>query len=363
MALGMPSEAVFGSPKHMFSNPNSDLVEVLTSIWKRAFRRNSIRANDNFLSIGGDKEKASAIAAEINSLGGCEISPLLVLQASTIASLADILAKPQLPPAEPILPLNDSRQGPPIFMAHGVGSTVTDLLLLANNLRSSLAIYGMQSPGVDGLLEPLNSIEKIAEYHRTAIRRIQPKGPYFLIGYSLGGLVALEIARSLSDAGEEIGFLAMLDSYPARKYFALAQRIRWEWSQTYRRSVDAWKRAKRFPSLLASRLGGNSDRHSHELDSLERAMARTKKAQYEALQHYRPRYYGGKVIFVKAEIPSYFPADPAPVWRRLVEKLEVEVMPGNHLDMLNAQVENLAYLLRGLLPKLPSEKFVLKRTS
>jgi len=347
----------------MFSNPNADLVEVLATIWKRAFRRNSIRANDNFLSIGGDEEKASAIATEISSLSGREISPLLVLQASTIASLADILARPELPPVEPVLPLNDSGHGPPIFMAHGVGGTVTGLLQLANNLRSSVAIYGMQSPGVDGLLEPLNSIEKTAEYHLTAIRHVQPKGPYFLIGYSLGGLVALEIARSLSDSGEEIGFLAMLDSYPDRKYFALVQRIRWEWSQTHRRSVDAWKRAKRFPSLLASRLGGDWDRQSRELGSLERAMVRTKKAQYEALQRYRPRYYGGKVIFVKAEIPSYFPADPTPIWRLLVEQLEVEVIPGNHLDMLNAQVENLASLLRRLLPKLPSEKLVLKRIS
>jgi thioesterase domain-containing protein len=344
----------------MVATPNLDLVEVLTTIWKRAFRRNSIRANDNFLSIGGDAEKASVIATEISSLGGREVSPLLVLQASTIASLADALAKPELPPTEPILPLNDCSQGPPIFMAHGLGDTITDLLLLANKLQSAHVVYGMQSPGVDGLQEPLNSIEKIAEHHVTAIRRIQPNGPYFLIGYSMGGLVALEIARSLSDAGEEIGFLAMLDSFPDRKYFALAQRIRWECSQTYRRSVVVWRRLKRFPSLLASRLSGNSRRYPQPLGLLKRAMVRAKNAQYDALQRYRPRYYGGKVIFVKAEIPSYFPADPTPIWRGLVEELEVEVIPGNHLDMLNGQVESLAYLLRCLLPKLPSEKCALR---
>jgi thioesterase domain-containing protein len=347
----------------MFVNPSSNLVEVLTTIWKRAFRRSSIRPNDNFLSIGGDAEKAAAIAAEISSLGGREISPLLVLQASTIACLADILARTELPPTEPILQLNDSSQGPPIFIAHGIGDIVTSLLLLANNLQSSHAIYGMQSPGVDGLQEPLNSIERIADYHATAIRHIQPTGPYFLIGYSLGGLVALEIARSLSDAGEEIGFLAMLDSYPYRKYLAFGQRIRWEWSQTHRRTADAWKRVKRFPSLLASRLGGNSDRHLQHLGSLERAMLQVQKAQYQALRRYRPRHYRGKVFFVKAGTPSYFPADPVPIWRQWVEELEVKVVPGNHLDMLNAQVENLASIVRCLLPNLPSETSVLKRIS
>src|SRR5215472_2281855 len=112
----------------MFASPSSEMVEVLTTIWKRVFRRNSIHPDENFLSIGGDAEKASAIAAEIASLGGREIPPLLVLQASTIASLAGILAKTELPPAESVLPLNDSGQGPPIFMAPGVGDTVINLL-------------------------------------------------------------------------------------------------------------------------------------------------------------------------------------------------------------------------------------------
>jgi thioesterase domain-containing protein len=347
----------------MIANPSSDLVEVLTTIWKRAFRRNSIHPNDRFLSIGGDAEKASAIAAEISSLGGREISPLLVLQAPTIAALADILVRTELPPIEPILPLNDSSQGPPIFMAHGIGDMVTNLLLLAGNLQSSCAIYGMQAAGMDGVREPLHRIEEMAQYHLEAMRKVQPHGPYFLIGYSLGGLVALEIARSLSDAGEEIGFLAMLDSYPDRKYFALAQRIRWEWSQTYRRSVVVWRRIKRFPSRLASRLSGKLDQHPQDLPFLKHAMLRVRSAQYDALRSYRPRYYNGRVNFVKTEIASYFPADPAPIWRQLVGELEVEVIPGNHLDMLNTQVEKLATLVRCLLPEALIDRPALRRIS
>jgi thioesterase domain-containing protein len=347
----------------MFANPSSDMVEVLTTIWKRAFRQNSIRPDDNFLSIGGDAEKAAAIAAEISSLGGHEISPSLVLQASTIASLADILAKTELPPAASILPLNDSGQGPPIFIAPGIGDTVTNLLRLANNLQSCCAIYGMQAAGVDGVQEPLHRIEEMAQYHLEAMRKVQPHGPYFLIGYSLGGLVVLEIARSLSQAGEEIGFLAMLDSYPDRRYFAFGHRIRWEWSQKNRRAVDLSKRVKRFQTLLASRLSRKLHKHPQEFSSLNHAMSRVKSAQYEALRSYRPRYYNGRVNFVKAEIASYFPADPTPIWRRLVGELEVEVIPGSHLDMLNAQVEKLATVVRCLLPEILIDRPALRRIS
>jgi thioesterase domain-containing protein len=339
------------------------MVDVLTTIWKRAFRRNSIHPNDHFLSIGGDAEKASAIAAEIGSLGGHEISPLLVLQASTIAALADILAKTELPPIEPILPLNDSSQGPPIFMAHGIGDLVTNLLQLASNLQSSCAIYGMQAAGMDGVRAPLHRIEEMAQYHLEAMRKVQPQGPYFLIGYSLGGLVVLEVARSLSDAGEEIGFLAMLDSYPDRRYLAFGQRVQWEWSQKNRRVADWGKRVKHFQTLLASQLGGKWEKHPQEVASLKRAMLRVKSAQYDALRSYRPRYYNGRVNFVKAEIASYFPANPSPIWRRLVGELEVEVIPGNHFDMLNTHVEKLATLVRCLLPETLIDRPPLRRIS
>jgi len=162
----------------------------------------------------------------------------------------------------------------------------------------------------------------------------------------MGGLVVLEMARLLSEAGEEIGLLAMLESYPDRRYFALAQRIRWELRQTGRRSADLWRRIKG----LALQPPRSKD-FQLSSGSLADAMRRTKAAQYQALRTYRPRYYKGEVRFVRAAIASYFPADPTPIWRRLVGDLAVEVIPGNHLEMLNAHVEALASLLRCLLPQ------------
>lgn len=347
----------------MIADFNSERVAVVANIWKRVLQRTSIRPDDNFLAIGGDSAKAEAIASEMTSVYGREISPLLLLQAPTVSMLTGLLAQDQLPRIAPILPLTVASQRPPIFLAHGIGSTILSMVPLATSLESSHAIYGMQAPGVDGLAEPLNRIETMAQYHLEAIRRVQPRGPYFLIGYSMGGLIVLEIARRLSESGEEIGSLVMLDSYPDRRYFSAVLRIRWELTQTNRRTISLWKRVKCFPSLLATWIGRKSENRLPSAGSLGRAMTRTKNAQNEALRNYCPLYYRGKVTFVKAEISSYFPADPTPVWRHLLGKLEVEILPGNHLEMLDTNVDKLASIVRCLIPESLAHKATLRNVS
>ena len=59
-----------------------------------------------------------------------------------------------------------------------------------------------------------------------AIGKLQPRGPYVLVGYSLGGLVVLEMAQRLSANGEKVALLAMLDAYPQFRYLSLGQRLR-----------------------------------------------------------------------------------------------------------------------------------------
>jgi acetoacetyl-CoA synthetase len=216
--------------------------------------------------------------------------------------------------------------GTPIFIAHGLGDTVMQLLQLATRMEVSHPIYGMQARGLDGIEEPLERIEDMAEFHLDAIRELQAHGPYFLIGYSLGGLVTLEMARRLKASGDEVALLVMLDSYPDRRHLTVGQRVRVEWRLATRR----------FSGLL--RPDGKSEITTG-------ALQRVKDAQYRALRKYRPAFYDGKVKFLRAAIPSYFPADPVPVWSGVVRELEVETVPGTHLEMLTTQVEAVASLV------------------
>ena len=201
-------------------------TQVLLPIWQRVLQRPSIDANDNFFDLGGDPSSAGRLFSEIAEVCGRDLPPVLIYLAPTIATLAAVLEKSDAPRLPPMLLLKAGTEYPPIFVAHGLGDTVFGLFQLVQKMESSRPIYGMQARGIDGSEEPFNSVEAMAQFHLDAMRKLQPHGPYFLIGYSLGGLVTLEIAQRLLAHGEKIALLALVDSYPHRSHLAVAQRVR-----------------------------------------------------------------------------------------------------------------------------------------
>jgi len=99
----------------------------------------------------------------------------------------------------------------PVFAVGGVGGSATGFVDLARALGPEQGFYALQSAGLDGLREPLESIEAMAELYVSEIRSVQPRGPYALIGASFGAAVALEMARRLAESGEEVALLGLLD--------------------------------------------------------------------------------------------------------------------------------------------------------
>ena len=149
----------------------------------------------------------------------------MIYQAPTVAALAALLensAKSVLPP---LALLKAGSEAPPVFITHGLGGSILEFFALVRHIQSSHPIYGIQAKGTDGLQDPLDRIEEMAEFYLDAIREVQPRGPYLLIGYSLGGLVTLEMAQRLSARGEKVALLAMLDAYPFRNYLPFPQRV------------------------------------------------------------------------------------------------------------------------------------------
>ena len=83
---------------------------------------------------------------------------------------------------------------------------------LANRLDADVPVFGLQAHGIDGLSAPCESIEAMAADYCSAIRAVQPHGPYRLCGWSTGGVIAFETARQLLDAGDEVALVALLDA-------------------------------------------------------------------------------------------------------------------------------------------------------
>jgi acetoacetyl-CoA synthetase len=359
--------AFFGpsrSSRSVSSTTASATSEMLTAIWERVLGRPCIGIDDNFFDAGGNVQLADMLFAEIARECGRELPSAIIFHAPTIAALASVLEQPTLPQFSPFIPLKKGNRQPPILMAHGLGGRAR-FTELAQHIRTDHPIYGIQAKGIDGREEPFDRIEEMAHFYLEALKEFQPRGPYILIGYSFGGLVALEMAQRLSEEGSEIGLLVLIDAYPHPGFMSRSQRLRLGLQRSRRRIAQL--RQKPFNDAISYFLDGVKRRlriaeahHEVPLEGSRLSLAQTtvqvKAKAYVALARYRPSPYSGRIKFVKSEGDTFFPGNPVPVWADLAPHFEVETVPGNHLDMVTTQFEGLAALLtRYLRETLPDE--------
>ena len=332
--------------------PATTTTEVLTPIWERVLRQPSIGVEDNFFDLGGDSLLAVQLFSEIERACGRELAPVTIYCAPTIASLAAVLDEPTAPRFPPLLQLKPGIEAPPIFLAHGLGGTAMDFFQLVKHIQTEHSIYGLQAKGADGVDEPFDRIEDLAQFHLDAIKEVQPQGPYYLIGFSLGGLVTLEIAQRLKEQEEEVALLGLLESYPHSRFLSLKQRARLGIRLTTRRASAVGRLPIRdaisyifSPSergFYASRNSNGNPNITQPGAPFAPALQRARDCGYTALAQYRPRFYSGSIKFVRAGVITNFPEDPAAVWSGLTAKLGVDTVPGDHVGILATHYENLA---------------------
>jgi acetoacetyl-CoA synthetase len=330
------------------------MVDVLTQIWQRVLQRSPIGPDDNFFDLSGKEPLADSMFAEIAKTCGRELPSATIYRAPTIGALAALLKQPTLPQFSPFVQLKAGSEKPPILITPGIGGRAS-FSQLAKHIRTGHPIYGIQAKGVDGLEEPLERIEDMAEFYLDALDEIQKQGPYLLIGYSFGGLVALEMAQRLFNAGKTVALLALVDTYPHPRYFPLGHRlpliakrtrshishlmqmpIRGAFSHLVRalgRRLHIAGAHHRIPPPETSRL------------SFAQTIGRVEASDFVAMARYHPRFYRGKIRFVRPEANAYLPSDPTGLWKELAAELEVETVPGDHLGMVGTRFESLAAVL------------------
>jgi thioesterase domain-containing protein/acyl carrier protein len=188
--------------------PRDPVEEALAAAWAEV----RVGVRDDFFELGGHSLSAARLVARIRERLGREVSLADLFRGATVERLARSLqggAGPELPPS--LVRLRDGR-GTPFFCVHAAGGMAAAYLRLARRLDDR-PFYGVQARGLAPGESPDGSVEEMAARYLEAIRKAQPRGPYLLGGWSVGGTVAWEVARRLRDAGEEVALLALVDSW------------------------------------------------------------------------------------------------------------------------------------------------------
>lgn len=195
--------------------PQNSIEEKLAPIWQDSLGIELVGMNDDFFALGGHSLRALNLIEKINKTFGSAISVQHLYQAPTIrqlsARISSDLDDKQL---DIVVPLKITKARPPyIFFCHPASGLIYCFNQLASQWQLPISIYGLQDPSVSAGVMLYESINAIAESYLSAIRQIQPQGPYFLVGYSFGGMVLYEVARLLRQQGESIGLLALIESW------------------------------------------------------------------------------------------------------------------------------------------------------
>ncbi|KAF3884862.1 MULTISPECIES: amino acid adenylation domain-containing protein [Nostocales] len=201
--------------KKTFVAPRNKLERELVEIWKQVLSIERVGVRDNFFELGGHSLLAVKLFAQIEQKFTQKLPLATLFQSGTVEDIAKILSRyreEEFARWSCLVPIQPKGSKPPLFCIHPLGGEILCYHLLARHLGLERPFYGIQPQGIDGKLPFLTKVEDMAALYIREIQSVQPKGPYFLSGYSLGGIIAYEMAQQLYLQGEEIGMLAILDT-------------------------------------------------------------------------------------------------------------------------------------------------------
>ncbi|MFJ3633112.1 amino acid adenylation domain-containing protein [Streptomyces sp. NPDC090112] len=199
--------------------PRSPQEGVLAGLFAEVLAVPSVSVDDNFFELGGHSLLATRLISRIRATLHTELPLATLFQHPTVAGLTPHLDTTTTGHATGILlPLRREGTLPPLFCIHpGAGPSWCYAPLLPY-VDPDRPVYGIQTPALTDPDFAPESVEELAHRYLLHLRRVQPDGPYHLLGWSFGGLVAHAIATALRAAGEEVAFLSVVDGYPAEAF-------------------------------------------------------------------------------------------------------------------------------------------------
>ncbi|MBF6350407.1 AMP-binding protein, partial [Nocardia flavorosea] len=331
-----------------FRAPRSPLEHSVAAVFAEVLGVERVGVDDSFFALGGNSLLATTVAARLGAETGVDMSVQWLFTDATVGGLAARLAEPAEAEAlaeaalQVVLPIRETGTSTPIFAIHARDGLAWSFTGLARLLPADQPVYGLQSPAYSDADYDPASLSEIADRYLSEIRRIQPAGPYRLLGWSLGGVLAHAIATALQATGEHIEMLALLDSHPGVDPGVFETVLR---------------AALLEQGIVTEDTGGNVGElgdaelvRLHELIPPEllrvpvdrlRAVYRTAARSAELIAGHDPGVYEGVVDFFRADVPVPGAQQEGPRgddWRPYVSGEVVEyAVPATHEEMTTGE--------------------------
>jgi amino acid adenylation domain-containing protein len=339
-----------------------NLVELqLAQIWSEILGINNIGIQENFFELGGHSLLAVSLINRIEQKLDKRLPLTSLFQNGTIASLAKLLAQETTQPASsPLIAIQSQGNKTPFFAVHPIGGNVLCYADLARNLGTKQPFYGLQSLGLSELEKTVASIEEMAMIYIEAIQTVQASGPYYLGGWSMGGVIAFEIAQQLLTQGQEVALLALIDSYSPSLLNSVNREKNSANSLTEEFNKDiniAYSFIRDLASIFNQEISfsGSELAHFTSDELLDKFITWSQETNllpsdfgkqqvktwfkvfqinHQALSSYSPKTYLGRSVFLGAEDSSI----KNPGWHQVINDLQSQWISGDHYGLIKNPV-------------------------
>ncbi|PYR18116.1 MAG: hypothetical protein DMF94_21110 [Acidobacteria bacterium] len=311
------------------------ISQTVARVWQHVLLVPVRAAGDDFFDSGGDSLKAITFVIELERALGLEISLTLINEAPRFDQLCQALREQRAPGSTPLVTLKEGDGLPPVFFIPGVGGNVVTILPAARRVAYRGAVIGIRARGVVRGEGPHTSIEAMATDYLREIKKRQPDGPYYLCGYSSGGIVAFEIARRLSESGDDVGLVGLFDTtmspirWPLRAWLSIiARRIALLAAALRATPIRTW------PAKVRKSAGRLRSWHG-TLGAAPSIAIRVAASALIASAKYHPGFYCGQLtLFSPAEREPGLPSLES-VWRKHARTVVIVETSGTHATMLS----------------------------
>ncbi|HWR57913.1 MAG TPA: amino acid adenylation domain-containing protein [Thermodesulfovibrionales bacterium] len=317
-----------------FLGPRSDIEKKMEAMWTKLLRVREVGIDDNFFDLGGDSVMAIELLLWTEKEFGKRLSPYELFQSPTIRQLSTLVIDRETSKAKSCLvPMKPEGSRIPLFLLPSVRESILMFRELIKYLDPEQPVYGIEG-SEDVLLKP---IKETASHYVNEICRVFPSGPFLLIGFSSGGIMAFEMAQQLLNIHREVALVGMLDTFFPSVLNAGFYRRKRIFAAPFIRNLPFWLYysvpfwIKHYWHIAVSRRPSITNQPAPDYNM---------RQIIQWLQNYSPGKYSGRIILYQARAQRLFEADQQREWRNVCDSVETYAVPGHHLSILkktNAQ--------------------------